>query len=409
MRRMVERTKERHGLLCLWFWFKKFLNYQDDMAIFFHAGVLGASFLCANIAIAQTSLSSELYNFREDWSESWSEINLSMYVYFDLNRNGIYDLGDRALSDILVAVGKDALPVAVASSNYNGFANFATSLVKEDVVLSEVGDYEFVVIPPPGWMITSANGSQKRELVEKPGSVSGLGMERMLEPVGLAQYIFVRGAFAGDLPAQVKLLQYGKEVASTTVNPDGQFLIPASQGDFELVIQGQSQLVIVDAYPLDIGQFRAGTSTVMSSGRIDFEDMAPRGLQKVPNGYAGLGWFNLNAMSTAMGNDSVGYHNGATSGGVILYTSSGHPGEISRDIPFDFIGANLSVAWPEAEGEQVTIDFYRAGEKIATDVIGLSAYGPVSYRPMISGVTKVVFTPQHYWQVVIDDISVSLD
>lgn len=358
---------------------------------------------------AQATISTEvLYPRRTDWSESTGQVNISSYVYRDLNDNGIYDLGDRALSHIVAAVGFEGVGLTTVRTNSNGFANFTSSAVKEGTVLSKPGLYELAIIPPPGWRVTSDNAIQTRELIVVPGSDGGFGLANMPVPVGLAQYTFVRGAYDGTLPTQARVLKDGVIVAEESVNPDGQFILPVPTGDYVLEIGGLRQDIHIEQFPVDIGLFDETYVTNKLEREYGFDDLAPKGLQKVPNGYAGLKWFNFNALSSSFAARSVGYQNGATSGEIVLYTSSGHPAELYSDIPFDFLSVNLSIAWPEAEGEEAVIEYYRGDQLVLTDVIALSVYGPISYEPMMRDITHVKIRSKHYWQIVLDDMVVAL-
>ncbi len=359
---------------------------------------------------AQTAVSTEaLYPRRTDWSESAGQVKISSYVYHDYNDNGIYDLGDRAFAHIVAALGFEEVALTSVRTNSNGFANFTSSAVVEGTDLSKPGLYELAIIPPPGWRITSGNAIQPRELIVVSGSNGGFGLANMPVPVGLSQIKFVRGTYDGALPAQARVLKDGLVVAERSVNDDGQFIVPVSTGDYILEIGGIRQNIRVDRFPLDIGLFDETYVTDKSEQEYGFDDLAPKGLQKVPNGYAGLMWFNFNALSSSFAARSVGYQNGATSGEIILYTSSGHPTELSSDTPFDFLSVNLSVAWPEAEGEEAIIEYYRGDKLVLTDAVALSVYGPVSYQPMMRDVTQVKIRSKHYWQIVLDDMVVALD
>ena len=313
------------------------------------------------------------------------------------------------MAHIVVAVGDGETAVAAVRSNINGFANISTSATAEEASIKHTGTYEYVVVPPPGSRVTTNNGTQLIEVIVIPDTNGLLAAARMPEPVGIAQYTFIRGTYDGDLPAVARVILNGKPIAESPINPDGQFLVPVDPGEYLLQISNFQRKVRVGSYPVDIGKM----STNMTGGSdgviLGFDDLAPLGLQKVPNGYGGIGWFNLNAMSSQITSDAVGYQNALTSGFNIAYTSSGHPVEIYHEDGFDFLSANLSVAWPDGEGEQVVFEYYRGDQLVATDNIGLSVYGPISYQPMMENITFIKITPLHYWQVIFDDVQVLVE
>lgn len=373
-------------------------------SIFFTFWLLSTGF-----ASAETNAQLAFYKFGGDNIGDRVNLDVSAYIFHDVNRNGVYDLGDRSMADIVVAVGKGDTAVAAIRSNANGFANFPTSAHLEDASIKEIGTYEFVVVPPPGTKITTGNALQVIEVIEVPDTDQVLGAVRMPNPIGIAPYTFVRGSFAGELPAEVTLIEDGEVVKTARVQTDGQFLIPAEPGNYSVKISEFERPADVISSPVDIGLIQNTSIETDAATKIDFEGIAPLGLQKVPNGYGGLGWFNINAMSSQMTPGAIGYQNGATSGTTIAYTSSGHPADIYLEGGFDLLEVNLTISWPNGEGEEVKFDYYRGDELVATDVVGLSAYGPISYQPMIEDVTRVSITSLHYWQVIMDDLKVVID
>ncbi|NOR64278.1 MAG: hypothetical protein GQ535_17550 [Rhodobacteraceae bacterium] len=344
---------------------------------------------------------------RSDWSRSTGETNLSIFVFNDLNGNGRYDIGDRAMSGIVTGLSQNGTPISVSRTNINGFANYAASSSHASVPLSALGAYDFEVFVPPGWRVSTENKVQQRDIIPVEGSNAGLGMAEMLHPVGLERYKFIRGTYGLGSTGTLQLMQNGITIAEVDISPAQEFLWPVDPGVYEIVSGETRREVRVGAYPVDIGTFATTQRFGMQNRVIGFENMAPSGLQKTPNGYGGLNWFNLNIVASAKLPDDIGYANGATSGYNVLYTSSGHPGWIEADTSFDFIDINLTVAWPQAEGEEAFFSFYRGNELVLQDHIGLSAYGPITYQPLISGITRVEISSQHNWQVVIDDLRVS--
>src|SRR5688572_9811600 len=54
-------------------------------------------------------------------------LNISVFTFRDLNRNGRYDLGDLPMAGLLVDATSEGLPEVTRRSNGSGFANFEMS------------------------------------------------------------------------------------------------------------------------------------------------------------------------------------------------------------------------------------------------------------------------------------------
>ena len=63
------------------------------------------------------------------------------------------------------------------------------------------------------------------------------------------------------------------------------------------------------------------------------------------------------------------------------------PVEISREEGFDLYSMELSVAWRDAEGQIAVIEAWQGHHLMVIDRVALFVLGPVTYAPMIKGVT----------------------
>jgi hypothetical protein len=140
---------------------------------------------------------------------------------------------------------------------------------------------------------------------------------------------------------------------------------------------------------------------------VGFDDLVSTAVMEVPNGYGGLCWRNWVATHQRNYNGE-GYVNGAMSGEFVGYNSSGHPATIWCDRPFDFVGGYLSAAWLTVEGEIVRIRAWRGDDLVYRDALPLSAMGPVYFAADYRSVTRIEFATDHYWQVVVDDLTFRL-
>jgi hypothetical protein len=194
------------------------------------------------------------------------------------------------------------------------------------------------------------------------------------------------------------------------------FRIPAAPGLWMLNVDGNGtglrveRRVMVRDAPVQVGAIvlgdpdgRAAAEAPRASVTVDFESVTGTPVAKIPSGFAGLGWNYLNAIEVVYAG-GVGYVNTLASGHYVGYSSSGHPVTIFRPGGFDFIGAYFGAALPEAEGETLRIEAFRAGVAVAEDEFKLSDLGPVWFDAGYRNVDRVVFATLHYWQFATDDM-----
>lgn len=358
------------------------------------------------------------YAVRQDWSGNHGKLNYSSFVYFDADRDGRYGLGDRPMAGIMVRLHDgDGRFVAAARSNRGGFANFLASTKRRAAPIHVPGSYRFTVSVPPGWRVSSANEVQSQHLRLLPGSPTGLVSEAMLQPVGLFPIRQLSGRVADGVSASISVMAKGQEVAVHPLGAGAGFRLdlPDDAEAIDIAGRGIARRLTLSAYPTELGlllpENAASENAVMDGAAplqtICFDDVTTRGLRKVPSGYAGLTWFNLNALARDHTEGSEGYVNGNISGDHVCYTSSGHPAEFSSEKPFGFHSVMLTAAWLRSEGETALVESWLGDRLIASDTIILSALAPVHYAPMLTAVTRVRLSTSHYWQLVLDDLVVA--
>lgn len=348
------------------------------------------------------------YALRRDWSRREGILNYSSFVFFDVDRDGTYGIGDRPMGGIRVRLSGERGFLFSSRTNGNGFANFTTGLGGK-VAIRQPGLYTFTVSVPPGWTVTTGNDLQTKDFIRIEGSSSGLGTEEMVRPVGLAPERILRGRLPDGVAVTVATFQGDREFGSDTLRGSFQYRVPDNADTVRLRGEGIDRVVRVGTYPVDVGLLEPTMALSPISGTpviIPFDDVTPRGLRKIPSGYGGLNWFNLNVVSRDFQGGSQGYVNGNTSGDHMAYTSSGHPAEFWSDMPFDFIGVMLSAAWLDSEGETGIIECWRGEERVRRDTVELSALTPVHYMPMLPKLTRVRLSTAHYWQMVVDDLTI---
>ena len=121
------------------------------------------------------------------------EMNSSVLVFRDINRNGIYDLGDRPMPNVAVELGKPQGRTSLERTNVSGFANFRMSVVQRDREIVDPGHYSFKVLPPPGWSTTTGNAVQESDYVVTPGAPGDMIALKTTHPVGLAADLTISG------------------------------------------------------------------------------------------------------------------------------------------------------------------------------------------------------------------------
>jgi hypothetical protein len=342
------------------------------------------------------------------------EMNISVFIYTDRNRNGVYDLPDRPLVGIRVEMTGEQQRKMI-SSNSDGYSNFIMSATRQHAAIRKPGKYFFEVVPPRGWQITSDNGLQEIEFKSIKGSPGDLVADTVIDSVGLAPDLFIMG--------QLVEMQEGTTVTAeapdgarrdVSVTKSGEFQIDAYPGDWLLDIRTkpegtsvQRRVTVKDA-PVVMSSIRPSSTyryNKENAGHITFDDLTTRRLLKIPNDYGGLSW--KNAIATEQNRyGGRGYKNGSRSGNYILYGSSGHPITMSHPKSFDFYGGYFSVAWPRAEGETLQLTAWRAGEIVASDAVRLNTFGPIWFDAQYRNISRLELKTLHYWQLVGDDFEI---
>lgn len=372
------------------------------------AAAIGPAMACG----AARAGSAEDYYPKRAWgSFEGGQMNTSLLVFRDLNRNGVYDLGDRPMSRVAVELDKPNGTTIMRLTNANGFANFRMSVFQRDFEVVDPGHYTFRVVPPPGFSVTTGNASQESDYVVSPGSPGDMIAKTTTHPVGLAADLTIGGAVAAG--ARVVLTGPDGVSAVATVGPDGRFSVPATPGkwlvDFSAGGVTERRQVVVATAPVVLSAFSGKGGTAEDPLPIEhvvgFDDLTTSpGVVEVPSGYGGLNWYNLVAMHQRF-TDGPGYINATMSGEFIAYNSSGHPGQVSSDKPFDFTGAYFGVGWDDAEGETLILTAWRGNEPAYQDQMTLSANGPVYFAADYRRITRLEIRTQHYWQAAIDDFA----
>ncbi len=385
---------------------------------FFPRAVLMAATSVLAIAWSGTAHSQDDENkyYRDRvWSGfNGGEMNISSFIFRDMNANGEYDMGDRPFANVAVEVTNPSRGPEIVRSNISGFANFRASATRRDREIVKPGVHDFRVIAPPGWRVSTGNQAQKVAMDLLLGSPGDLVASSPMDPVGLVQAPEIRGRV--DIGGQGGLTTVtasgpNAESPSVPVDDAGAFVIPASPGAWIVRIANSPAGSI--GRRVEIGQFpvvlplrasRSEAGEVQAPESASFDDLiSTESVAKIPNGYRQLNWRNwvVTHNRTYAGE---GYVNGTMSGEYVAYNGSGHPTSIDSGKPFHFIGGYFTGAWADAAGEMLTVKAWKGDILEHEDRIKLSAMGPVYFAANYRGVTRMEFFTDHYWQVVVDDL-----
>ena len=349
-------------------------------------------------------------------------LNISVYVFNDRNRNGIYDLGDAPMAGIRTELVKPSGRIATGISNKNGYANYKMSLGSDKHKDIEKGNeiYEFKVIEPPNWRITTGNAIQKILFLNKVGSPGGLVADKAPNWVGLAPELFIKGKLVGPnnaaLPkdASVTFQRSNRKSKRLRLRKDGSFLLSVDPGMWSIVFESASsnwklkREVIATNVPIEMIDVSVGQKYPPPQEKLiieNFDWIKNSKLEKIPNGHNGLNWDYLLAMHH-QNSSGPGYINVLKSGHAVAYNSSGHPVKITskEGEVFDFIGGYFTAAWAKANGEILKLEAFRSNKRVAIHELKLSHLGATWLDANLRSIDKLIFSTKHYWQFGTDDM-----
>ncbi len=371
-----------------------------------------AFWLLALVALGGNSpvYAADPYAVRTVWDQyTESDLNISVFVFRDANRNGIYDLDDRPMSGIQVDSSGVGQPSS-AVSNASGFANFTMSGTDRSVDVKFEGEYQFDVQVPPHWSVTTGNASQATHFELFPGSPADLVAQPAPALVGLTPDLWIEGHATTPLTLTATS---GGEAQEAMSDEAGNFTLLARPGDWEISspVMPQPRQIALVTTPIRLTEswfLQPEPSGEFPTIEASFDDLQSEGVLKIPSGYVGLGWSNF-VMTHQKFYEPEGYRNGVLSGEFLAYNGSGHPAAISRDQPFDFVGGYFGVSTLRAQGETLIITAWRDDKEVYHESFALSALGPVFLAADFRDVTRIEFRTEHYWQFTADNLAFRLN
>lgn len=350
--------------------------------------------LCASLAATQAAAEND-------------QLNISQFVFRDLNRNGVYDVGEAPFAGIPVAFLPAEGAPATRFSNLAGFANFVMSAGDPEVPVNAPGPAEVRIVVPPGLELTTGNPVQRTTVLDLPGSPAGVVIDPPLPFVGIAPTLTIESS--GTLATSMRCVQGEVSAEARLDTLTGTLICDAAPGDWEVtwtLADGSeaTRTVSVGAWPVraavpQIDRAEPAPDDIV----LGFEDiLVSENIEEMASGHGGVGWHNWVATHRKF-YGGRGYVNTAE-GQFVIYNSSGHPARMFSDAPFDFIGARVGVAWEGALGFPVRFEALRDGEVVAWDEFYASQLRPLEFDAGWAGIDEVRTTHGGYWQVVLDDV-----
>jgi hypothetical protein len=363
----------------------------------------------------------EFYPKREVWTPvHGNSANVSHFIYRDMNRNGIYDAGDRPMAGIAVRLVRPDGTSVVRRTNIHGFANFTNSLTASPVDVYEEGEHVFEVLVPDGWGLTSGNRVQSARYEARTDARPGIVVDRVPIPAGLVPVLSIEGQVLHRSPsgerrpegtARIRAQAPDGEAIEVRLDRAGRFSIPAEPGVWTLEVNSSratesvTRSVEVDRAPVHLSAIVIGDPhrpAAQHQIRVDLDNVGASRITKMPDGVGGVKWSNLIPVANDM-YGGEGYINNTVSGSHVAYNTSGYPVTIEHPSGFDFVGGYFGVAWPAAEGERLEVQAWRGGDLVGEESFELSFLGPFWFQADYRGITRLELSTAHYWQFVGDD------
>lgn len=135
---------------------------------------------------------------------------------------------------------------------------------------------------------------------------------------------------------------------------------------------------------------------------LGFDDLAD--MSAVPDGYAGLNWSGLDALSEFDPWFGSGYENGLVSPPNVVFNPYGDNVEVSASTPFNLVSAYLTAG---LAGMQVEVVGYVSNYLAYDQKYALSETTPTLVTFNFLGVTDVEFIPEPMTQFAMDNLTVS--
>jgi hypothetical protein len=338
-------------------------------------------------------------------------LNISCFVFRDVNRNGLYDIADRPQAGLRVHLTGPKKSTE-AESNVAGFANFPMSLGNRKQPIDRPGRYAVRAVAPRNYAISTGNAEQTLAFREQQGSPAGLVVEgATCSSIGVVPDLNIVGFVGNAATGEQKIVSVTSADRAASVELAGnRFIAAAGEGRWSVDFQGSgtsARDIEVTHLPVYVSAPNADRDAFEPAGDevlVDFDGFTSSDtLYEVPNGVAGLHWQNWVATHNKL-YKGAGYVNTTTSSEYVGYNSSGQVTAVWSDVPFDFVGTNLGVAWPDAERADIVLRGWRGKDVVYEDRLRASTAGAVFVAADYRSITRLEMSTDTFWQFVADDM-----
>ena len=377
---------------------------QNVIFIVFLAGI------CSGFSFSNSSYAAS------EPAKSW---RFTCYAFRDVNRNGIFDIGDRPFAGLGIEMTRPDGSNISSRSNINGFTPFIVSLNdNEKAAVYNSGIYRIRSKAPNGFTFTSSLDKQSFKFVGQSNARGRLVPTELCLPVGVAPILSIGGRLIPDTDTDLSKLQITailNDKKEFPINHDegGYYSFIGQEGNWRLEVRTLQQEVVyqrefkVADLPVRLSNIdlsiKPNKKLAGKVSTLSFDDLLLSDtLFEIPSGYGELSWLNWIATHSQFYKGS-GYVNLTTSSEYMAYNSSGMPGQVSSKEPFDFVGTNVGVAWPRGEEEDVIFRAWNDNKLIYEDHISPSDKTPVSFIASYNRITRLEIRSGNYERIVIDD------
>ncbi len=334
------------------------------------------------------------------------DMNISQFVFRDINRNGQYDRGEPPFAGVGVRLEQDGRTPILRRSNLAGFANFPMSDDDASQDITSAGPVTFAVELPEGMVLTTGNPAQSARILPLPVAPGGFVMEPVNPFMGIAPDLVIATHAEGVAAmtctsgeARVTAEARGRELVCTVA--PGAWTVTWDMADGSTV----TRVAEVAEWPLHLPATPASGGNLPPL-KLTFDDLiTSQNIVELPS-FDGFRFHNFVVAHHKFYN-GWGYVNATVSGEFAAYNSSGHPARITSDRPFGLARVFLAAAWPDGAAYPVEITALRDGAVVATELVTISHLSPVLFEPRWADIDTLVIRHSAYWQVVMDDMELT--
>lgn len=348
--------------------------------------------------------------------KSW---NHSCYAFKDMNRNGVFDMGDKPYAGLTLEVTRPDGTKVWQKSNIDGFANLYASLGNSDSHIFEPGVHKIRTIIPNGKQVLTPTDRQDIHFVVQKNAGGQMVPKETCRPIGIAPILELKGKLSdgGKPPKEdfsIRVISKGsKSHFSLTIDDGGNFSGVGQLGKWQLeILNSSGKQVYARDFEVEHGavyfsDIDLATQLKPELGaayqELNFDDLLiSDSLFEVPSGYGGLNWLNLISVHNRYYKGG-GYVNATISSEYVGYNSSGVPVQIWKEEPFDFKGVYMGVAWPRGEEDQALLRAWRGGKLVYEDHLNLTDNGPIFFDANYENINKLEISHGNYERIVLDD------